>query len=469
LQTTTTAFQGEVNTINRKIQTIETELNKKEPLLTVEGDGTVSNGFKVITNDSSGNPVIVRSLLPGDYIDIKVDSNDTALTFSAPVINSVVNDLNTAEQNINQLQTTTTTLQGEIDTINNEIQNYQNTLNLVQAFTLTLSNQVKYNIEVMGGGVVNHTINYVSGVYYSALNWSSSVVVKTVPLNGTEPNGQFFIDCPAPGTAITVYGNSGGSYTEQYTNGFEMISNMRNLYYIWKGGNGEASNPASFRLVDYNASNVPMDPTWILIASTTGRPAQYNNNLKWVPGDIVFPGEFVFGTITYTYDTATASASWLGGGGSYQPLLTVNGDDTNANGYKLITNGNNVRSIIPGNNITITPIHDNDITINATSEITTKPYVGFRLNADGTYYPFGQVLPAITIDNAKPYVFGVIFPAHPNVGYGVNALPMNLNLTDSFANTCCYQIYDETKFYVRLRYDPANPPTGEIMCVSTVP
>jgi hypothetical protein len=101
--------------------------------------------------------------------------------------------------------------------------------------------------------------------------------------------------------------------------------------------------------------------------------------------------------------------------------------------------------------------------------INAKPYVGFRLNADGTYYPFGQVLPAITIDNAKPYVFGVIFPAHPNVGYGVNALPMNLDLTDTFANTCCYQIYDETKFYVRLRYDPANPPTGEITCVSTVP
>jgi hypothetical protein len=151
-------------------------------------------------------------------------------------------------------------------------------------------------------------------------------------------------------------------------------------------------------------------------------------------------------------------------------LLTVNGDDTNTNGYRLITNVSNVRSIIPGNNITITPIHDNDIVINASSTITSKPYVGIRLNANGTYTSFGQVLPAITIDNTKPCVFGVIFPAHPDVAYGVNALPTNPDLTDSFATTCCYQIVDVTKFYVRLRYDPANPPTtDEIMCVSTVP
>jgi hypothetical protein len=134
--------------------------------------------------------------------------------------------------------------------------------------------------------------------------------VKTVALTGTEPNGQFFIDCPPNNTSIIVYGNT-GQYTSTYNNGFEMISNMRNLYYIWQPGNGEASNPNNFRLVDYNAFNVPQDPPWLLLASTMGRPAQYANILKWVPGGFVFPGEFSFSPISYTYDTTTGIASWL--------------------------------------------------------------------------------------------------------------------------------------------------------------
>jgi peptidoglycan hydrolase CwlO-like protein len=42
LQTATTTLQGNVTTINNKIQTIQTELSNKEPLLTVEGNSAYS-------------------------------------------------------------------------------------------------------------------------------------------------------------------------------------------------------------------------------------------------------------------------------------------------------------------------------------------------------------------------------------------------------------------------------------------
>ena len=166
---------------------IENELGRKEPMLTITGDDGTVSGYRLITNDSSGNPVVVRSASPGDNVSI-VPSGNT-LTWSVPGLTTVITDVGnlqsdvsqlqgqvnnlaeeviTVEGNIATLQTETTAIQGEISTINNQLITYQNTFNATEAFTIQLSNQDKWSIEMTGGGLITHNINWAGGTYYLA-------------------------------------------------------------------------------------------------------------------------------------------------------------------------------------------------------------------------------------------------------------------------------------------------------------
>ena len=107
----------------------------------------------------------------------------------------------------------------------------------------------------------------------------------------------------------------------------------------------------------------------------------YTMNLKWIPGSILVPIQRIPQGATFVeviYDSMDGNCSWITNAFNprittledevqaiedeldlKEPLLTIQGDDTNTNGYKVIQNTINVRAMKPGRNVYMTVTDDN--------------------------------------------------------------------------------------------------------------